>query len=140
MAFDAAVMREYRYNGQAEAQVLQDGVSDVERQRGIAFTQHQQAGHVIDLRVHGHHGCDTAVTHTTRRLKFGMGRDLRKQVGRRVENEPVLAVRADHDRRLRTPLRIQRAVAYTVAIPAVAVPLRKTAARGRTKYLDLHAA
>jgi len=47
--------------------------------------------------VHGHHGCDTAVTRATRRLKFGMGRDLRKQIGRRIDEQPVLAVRADHD-------------------------------------------
>ncbi len=53
VAFDAAVMREYRYNRKAGAQVLQDGVGDIKRQRGIAFAQHQQAGHVIDLCVHG---------------------------------------------------------------------------------------
>jgi len=91
-------MRKYRYNRQARAQVLQDGVGDIERQRRVAFAQHQQAGDMIDLRVHGDDRGNAAVARAPRRLQFRMRRDLREQIGRRVHEQPVVARRADNDR------------------------------------------
>src|SRR3546814_132745 len=64
--------------------------------------------------------------------------DLSADVRRGITQNPVDTVITDGDRRLGTRLRIERAGAQAGAVGAIAVPLRKTAARSGTKNTDEH--
>ncbi len=75
-----------------------------------------------------------AVLRVQRRV-FG---DLLTQVGRRVEQRPALAVRADRDRGLGPGPGTPIADARRLAHPAITVPLRKPAAGSRTQNEDSH--
>src|SRR3546814_2960930 len=64
--------------------------------------------------------------------------DLSADVRRGITQNPVDTVITEGDRRLGTRLRIERAGAQAGAVGAIAVPLRKTAARSGTKNTDEH--
>ena len=108
----------------------------MQRQRRTAFAQHQQARHVIDLRIHQKHRADAAVAHGTRRLQFREGTDLAQDVGGSVDQNPVGAVFTDGDRRLGASCRHDAAGAQAGAIEAVAVPLRESATCSGTENAD----
>jgi hypothetical protein len=108
---------------------LPHGVGRIKRQGRAAFAQHQQARDVIDLRIHRDDGRDAGIAHTARGLQFGIRRDLRQDIRRCVDEQPVLAVIGDGNGRLRARARRDRPAPHAVAIVAVAVPLRKAAAR-----------
>ena len=99
----------------------------------------QQAGDVIDLRVHQQHRGDAAVAQRPRRLKLGVVADLGQDVGRGIDQQPVAAVGRDRDRRLGARCGADAATAQPVALRAVAVPLRKAAPGRRSEHPDAHA-
>ena len=65
-------------------------------------------------------------------LQLGVGLNLGQDVWRGVDQQPVGAVDGDGDGRLGSGLGVDGATAQAVAVGAVAVPLRKAAASGRT--------
>lgn len=64
--------------------------------------------------------------------------DLLQDIGRGVEEHPTLTIGADGDGRLGACLEAWVANAHTVAVGAVAVPLRKATASGRAQDMDFH--
>ncbi len=72
-----------------------------------------------------------------RGLQWREGFDLRRDVGRAVEQKPTLAIGADGEARLRAPGRAARARGG--AVGARAVPLRHAAAGGRAENAYDHA-
>jgi hypothetical protein len=140
LAGDAAVMRQHAQDGIALGQVLRDGVGAPQWQRRAALAQHEQAGRMIDLAVHQQHRGDCAVAQLPGRLQRWPGTDLLQHVGRGIEQHAVgTAIRPDEDRGLGAWLRPQRAGTQARAIAAIAVPLGKAAAGGRTQDRDSHA-
>src|SRR3546814_12749428 len=104
------------------------GATDLMR---AALTQGQQAGGVIDLAVQQNDGTDGGIAWGTGRLQRRERLQLSADVRRGITQNPVDTVITDGDRRLGTRLRIERAGAQAGAVGAIAVPLRKTAARDR---------
>ncbi len=78
---DLAVVRQDAGDGETIGNVGQHLGRGQQRQRRLALAQHQQAGDVVDLRVHQQHGGDAAVAHGPGRLQFGRLRDLLEDVG-----------------------------------------------------------
>ena len=86
---------------------------------------------LVDLRVHQEDGADGGVTQGSRGLQCREASDLLQDVGRRVEQKPVLVIGADRDGGLRAWLETRVALAAGMAIGAVAVPLGKSPACSR---------
>ncbi|MNN57978.1 hypothetical protein D3C81_1729960 [compost metagenome] len=102
------------------------------------FAQAEQARAMVDLAVQQHHRANRRVAQAARRLQGGEVFELDADVGRGVAQDPLLAVVAHRDRRLRAPLRPQATVAHTGALTTVAVPLRKTTASGGAENTNVH--
>ena len=85
MGRDAAVVRQHAGQRQAVFEFGQDFARGQQRQRAAALAQHEQAGGVVDLRVHQQHGGNAAVAQGARRLQLRSGTDLRQDVGRGID-------------------------------------------------------
>lgn len=129
----AAVVRQHACQRERRAEILQHRRGGVDRQRLPVLAQHQEAGDVIDLRIHQHHPGNACVARLTRRLQRRRVAQLVEDVGGGVDQHPVLCVVAQGDRRLRARRGAQCAVAYAIAIAAIAVPLGKATACSRSK-------
>src|SRR5262249_47332769 len=70
--------------------------------------------------------------------KLGSRQDLRSEIGSGADQEPGAGVDRESDLGLRARTAANCAVAKACAIGAVAVPLRETAAGGRTENLNAH--
>ena len=96
------------------------------KREGGAFAQGQQPGDRIDLAIGEQHPGNGRVPHLA---SLGMqgrgGRNLLADIGRSVDQEPVLTVRADGGRSLIGAL--GRVAARCPAIGTAAVPLRNAA-------------
>src|SRR3546814_4922142 len=57
-----------------------------------SLAQGEQPGHVIDVAVGQHHRTDRAVAHAVARMELAALEDLLAQVGRGVQQDPVLAI------------------------------------------------
>ncbi len=102
----------------------------------LALAQSQETGDRIDIAVGQDRPQDRAVPARLARLQRRIGQDLRAQIGRRVEQEPARAIGRDGERRL--GLRGRLALPGAAAGLAIAVPLRKAAARGGAEHADAH--
>lgn len=91
---------------------------------------------MIDLRVDQHDPCDGAVAPGAAWLKTRIGKNLCPDVGGRIDQRKAVAVPTDCDRRLCSGGKSRRAGAHAQALRAVAIPLWKAAARGRTQDLN----
>src|SRR5690606_19406445 len=120
------------------SQILMDHVGTVDIQGGLALTQHEQPCGVVDLRIHQPHGAHGSVAYGTARLQFGKVDELCEDVRRGIEQQPVHVVAAHCDGGLGSSRRLDGALAQAIAIGAVAVPLGKSAACGRTQYSYPH--
>jgi hypothetical protein len=139
LAVDAAVVAQHLEHRVAGRQVFVDRVGAPQRQRPAALAQHEQAGGVVDLAVHQHHAGDRGVAEGAAGLQRGVRADLLEDVGRGVEQHAVGArVTLHEDRRLSARPGAHRAGTNARAVAAVAVPLRETAAGGRTEDRDAH--
>jgi len=72
------------------------------------------------------------------RTQFRGRFDLRAQVGRSSEKEPVLGVSADRDLGLGSGFSVKCSDAHCTAIRAGAIPLGEASASGRAENFDLH--
>ena len=93
---------------------------------------------MIDLAVDQQDRLDAGVAHAFARLYRRECMELRQNVGGCVEQQPISVIGADCDRRLSTGLAVHFVAANTMAIVAVAIPLRKTAAGCRAENSDFH--
>jgi hypothetical protein len=95
-----------------------------------AFTQEKKAEDMIEIGVGEEHAFDWRIACFSRRwLERRKRLDLRAQVGRCVDEEPALAIRAEGNAGLRT--RMNCAGARLLTIRAGTIPLRQaTAGRG----------
>ncbi|MNP32195.1 hypothetical protein D3C76_1253630 [compost metagenome] len=116
---------------EAGAQVFVDHVGAPDLMRAT-FTQHEQAGGVVDLAVHQDDRADPGITQGTPRLHGREALQLGTDVRGSVAQHPVHAVIGNRDGRLGARLGPQAAVAKTCAVLAIAVPLGKTTASGGT--------
>ena len=66
-----------------------------QRQRPHMFAQHQQARDMINLRIHQQDGSDAGVSPGACRLQCGCLTNLREDVRRGVDQQPVLTIRTD---------------------------------------------
>src|SRR5690348_14467373 len=73
-------------------------------------------------------------------MKFRRGLDLSTQVGGGSEQEPRIPVGADGDLSLAPGFPQKASGAKSTAVGTSTIPLRKCAARGRTKNLHAHEA
>lgn len=107
------------------------------KREGGAFAQGQQPGDRIDLAIGEQHPGNGRVPHLA---SLGMqgrgGRNLLADIGRSVDQEPVLTVRADGGRSLIGAL--GRVAARCPAIGTAAVPLRNAATCRGSKYYDFY--
>ena len=60
---NAAVMRQDAGNGEAFANIRKHLGRGQQRQGAGAFAQHQQSGHMVDLRIHQQYASNAAVAH-----------------------------------------------------------------------------
>ncbi|MNT26879.1 hypothetical protein D3C72_1624790 [compost metagenome] len=132
----SAVVRQDARQREGGAQVVQHGGGGIERQRLAVFAQHQQAGDVVDLRIHQHDRGDGGVARRARGLQRGCLAQLLQDIGRGIDQDGIRPVARQRDRGLRARRGAHRAAAHAVAVVAVAVPLRKAAAGGRPQYPD----
>ena len=90
------------------------------------------------MRVHQKDGANGGVAQGAVRLQRRETSNLLQDVGRRIEQHPVLPVGACGDGRLGASRELGVAAANPAAIGAVAVPLRKATASGRAQDMDFH--
>src|SRR3954463_16546298 len=88
---------------------------------------------MVDLRIHQHDGPYRRIANRPCGLQFRKSLVLGQKVGRSIEQNPVTAIAADRNRRLRSRRGAQGCFAHSVAIAAVAVPLRESASGGGTQ-------
>jgi len=106
----------------------------------LGLAQVDEAGDVVDVRIGDDDGLDRRIAQRAVLVGMEFRRlvDLLAQIGRGVEQHPVLAVGADGEGRLCARAIALRAGADGRRMDAVAVPLRETAARGRAENFDEH--
>ena len=113
---------------------VEDALRSVDRQR-LRLAQAEEARDMVDIAVRQGDRFDRA---RTRAVLGGRGQlrrrcDLLAQIGRGVEEKPVLTVAADRCRGLRSRDISGSAAAHRAAISAIAIPLRKPAAGARSE-------
>ena len=135
--FDATIMLENLEQWVGRGEIAAYGIGAVNA-KGAAFTQHQEAGRVVDLAVHENDADDAGVPHGAAGLRFREHPELRQNVRGRIEQHPTGAIGADRDRRLCTRAGADVPAAQAIAVAAIAVPLRKTAPRGGAKNVYSH--
>ena len=134
---DGAIMLQHFENRKAGAEILFHHVATINIQR-FAFSEHQQTGGVVDLTVDQHDRFDAGIAYALPGLNGGKGFELFQDVGRSIEQQPVPLVGTDRDRGLGAGSAVHLMAPDSMAIMAVAVPLRKAAAGGRAENSDLH--
>ena len=92
------------------------------------FTQHVQAGGVINFYSHQKDGADSGVAQGTRRPQRRKTSNLLRNAGEGVEQHTVMGIATDGDGRLDSCGKARAALAPSVATGVIAVPLRETAA------------
>ena len=99
----------------------------------LAFAQRQEAGDLIDLGAGQNNGGDRAVARAGARLQRRRRQQLGAQIGRSIEQNPMLAVSGDSEASLRTRLnpRVARPSEPTHRTPTI--PLRKSTTRRCTE-------
>lgn len=132
-----AIVRQHPRQGQTFGQVLPDRSCAMHTQPP-AFSQHHQAGDMVDLRIHEQHCGDACVARRPPGLQRWRGTNLGQNVRRRIDQKPVQTVGRDGNGRLRARQRTDRTRAITRAIAAVAIPLRETASGRGAKHDDSH--
>jgi hypothetical protein len=128
MTFDAAVMVEQRNQRQTRGEIGEHRCAGIQRQGRSAFTQHQQTGDVIDLRVNQHDRGNATVTNRAGGLQFRIRAQLCEQIRRGIDQNPVDTVLAHRNRRLGARQHVASLVTGPVTVHTVAVPLRQSAA------------
>ena len=93
---------------------------------------------MVFVAVREHHRSDRAVAQSLPRMEGWIGRYLPAQVGRRVEENVVLAVGGDGYGRLGLRCNAARTGAGAPATLTVAIPLRETAAGRRSQNQHAH--
>ena len=135
--FTPAVVAEDVEQRIAGREVLVDhvGAPDLER---LALAQHQQAGGVVDLPVHQHDGADAGVADAAAGLQRGKALICASTSGEALnstQSTPLLETAIEDCVR---GMRANAALAHAVAIAAIAVPLRETAARCSSEDANAH--
>ena len=100
----------------------------------LAFAQRQQPGHLIDLGTGQDHGADRTAARAGPRLQCRRCQELRAQVRRGVEQNPMLAVSGDGEACLGARLCAPVAGPGETADRTLTIPLRKAAACRSTEY------
>jgi hypothetical protein len=93
----------------------------------MGFAQREQPEAMVHVAVADQHAGDGRVARAAWMQAIETF-DLRADLGRGIQQEPMLVVGTDRDRLLGARARLQGAAAYATAIRAAAVPLWKPAA------------
>src|SRR5262249_2714442 len=99
----------------------------------LALTQREQTRRLIDLGAGEDNGRDRAGAPVGFWMESGSGANLRAQIGRSVDQEPLLAVGGHGEARLRGRFHGRLARPREAANRTATIPLRKTTARRRTE-------
>jgi hypothetical protein len=99
----------------------------------LALAKREKTRNLIDFGAGQNHGSDRAVAHAGARLKRRRRANLRGQIGRAVDENPVGTIAGNRDARLCTSTRTRVTGPSELATRATTIPLRKTAPRRRTK-------
>ena len=135
--FHAAIMLEDAEQRVGNGEIVAYWIGAVDAQ-GAAFTQHHEAGRVIDLAVHENDADDPGVPYGAAGLRFREAPELRQNVRGSIEQDPICAIGADRNGRLGARTRPEVASAQAIAVAAIAVPLRKPAARSGAENVYSH--
>jgi predicted phosphodiesterase len=99
----------------------------------LAFAKREKPRNLIDFRAGQNHSSDRAVAHAGAWLQRRRRANLRGQIGRAVDENPVGIVAGNCDARLCARTRARITGPSELATRATTIPLRKTAPRRRTK-------
>src|SRR5690606_28902467 len=135
---DPAIVAKQVCNGKTGGQIVPYRRRGINGPRPGVLTQHQQASYVINLCIGKQYRSDTGVANMARRLKFGVVTNLLQDIGRSVDQKPVLPIGADGDRRLCAARYIWCVVAQIAAVWTITVPLRKASSSCGSQYFYLH--
>lgn len=96
---------------------------------------------MVEIRIEQDCSADRRVSRyavVSSRVKLWSGLDLRAEVGRGSEQEPVVGVSADGELRLGSSFSVEGSGSKRTAVGADAIPLGEASSSGRTENLDLH--
>jgi len=90
---DTAVVFQNIEQGVTGGQIFFDQGVTPQGQMALVFTQHQQPGCMVDLRIHEHDRRNACVAQRTCWLQLGQGFELLKNIGGRIHQKPILGIR-----------------------------------------------
>jgi hypothetical protein len=103
----------------------------------MGLSQGEEAEAVVQVPVGEEDALDGGVARAARVDRW-KALDLLANLGRRVDEEPVVAVRADRDRLLGPRGCLDCPCAYATAVRTAAVPLGESSPRRRAEHPDQH--